>query len=63
MVPGTADTYTIMVSNSGPSTATGAKVADTIPAYLTGTTWTATETGGATGIHHPPAVATPSTTR
>ena len=53
MVPGTADTYTIVVSNSGPSTATGAKVADTIPAYLTGTTWTATATGGATGFTTP----------
>jgi uncharacterized repeat protein (TIGR01451 family) len=49
-VPGTSDTYTIVVSNSGPSTATGATVADTIPATLTGVTWTATQSGGATGF-------------
>ena len=47
---GHAVTYTIVVTNSGPSTATGATVADTVPAYLTGTTWTATATGGATGF-------------
>jgi uncharacterized repeat protein (TIGR01451 family) len=31
-------TYTIVVSNSGPSNAVGASVADTIPAAITGTT-------------------------
>ena len=50
VVPGTADTYTIVVTNSRPEHATGATVADTFPAYLTGATWTATATGGATGF-------------
>lgn len=46
-VPGGSVTYTITASNSGPSTATGATVADTLPASLTGT-WTASVAGGAT---------------
>jgi uncharacterized repeat protein (TIGR01451 family) len=41
--------YTIIVSNAGPSAVTGATVADTFPAALTGVTFTATPTGGATG--------------
>jgi uncharacterized repeat protein (TIGR01451 family) len=35
---GNAISYTIVVSNAGPSNATGASVADTIPAAITGTT-------------------------
>ena len=41
-------TYTIVVSNAGPLTATNATVTDTFPADLTGVTWTCTAAGGAT---------------
>jgi uncharacterized repeat protein (TIGR01451 family) len=50
-VPGNSITYTIVASNSGPSTATGASVTDPLalnPA-ISSDTWTATATGGATG--------------
>ena len=50
VTPGSAMTYTIVVSNSGPSTATGAAVADTFPAGISSDTWTATASGGATGF-------------
>jgi uncharacterized repeat protein (TIGR01451 family) len=49
-VPGTRDTYTIVVTNAGPSSVTGAMVTDTFPAIFTGVTFTATATGGATGF-------------
>ena len=42
---GTA-TYTIVVSNSGPSTATGATLTDTFPAALTVTAWSCTAAAG-----------------
>ena len=45
--PGGAVTYTIMVTNSGPSDAVGATVADTIPAGLTNVTWTSRTSGTA----------------
>src|SRR5262249_52991509 len=45
----TVVTYTIVVSNSGPSTATGATVADLVPGILTGVTYTSTATAGASG--------------
>jgi uncharacterized repeat protein (TIGR01451 family) len=48
-IPGNAISYTIVASNAGPSTATGATVADTIPANITGATWTAVYAGGASG--------------
>jgi uncharacterized repeat protein (TIGR01451 family) len=48
-VPGDTVTYTIVVTNAGPSTATGVAVADTLPTALTGATFTSTQTGGATG--------------
>lgn len=50
VVAGTAMTYTIVVSNSGPSDATGVKVADLFAAGFTNATYTATATGGATGF-------------
>ncbi len=46
---GTADTYTIVVSNSGPSFVTGATVTDNLPANLTGATWTAVYSGTGSG--------------
>ena len=46
-VPGTSITYTVVVSNpTGPSDAVGASVVDTLPASLTGATWTCTSAGG-----------------
>ncbi|MBW8878419.1 MAG: DUF11 domain-containing protein [Acidobacteria bacterium] len=45
--PGGSVTYTIVASNSGPSNATGATVADTFPASLT-CTWTCVGAGGGT---------------
>ncbi len=47
--PGSAVTYTIVVSNAGPDPSTGSIVTDTVPAALTGVTWTCGAlTGGAT---------------
>ncbi len=48
-VPGRSLTYTLVVSNLGPSTSTNALVQDTLPADVTGATWTVSYTGGATG--------------
>ncbi|MFD0724488.1 hypothetical protein, partial [Lysobacter brunescens] len=39
--------YQIVVTNAGPSNLVGASVADTLPAQLTGATWTCTATGSA----------------
>ncbi len=50
VVPGTSTTYTIVVSNAGPSNVTGATVADVFPAGITSAAFTATATGGATGF-------------
>ncbi|MEO5714168.1 MAG: hypothetical protein ABIT37_11830 [Luteolibacter sp.] len=47
-IPGNSVTYTITASNAGPSTATGATVADTLPAIISGATWTAVGAGGGT---------------
>jgi uncharacterized repeat protein (TIGR01451 family) len=51
-VPGTIITYTIVASNSGPSTATGVSVSDPLAAdpSISSDTWTASGTGGATGF-------------
>jgi fibronectin-binding autotransporter adhesin len=49
-VPGTNVTYTIVVTNNGPLAATGAKIGDVFAAILTGVTYTAVQTGGATGF-------------
>jgi uncharacterized repeat protein (TIGR01451 family) len=47
--PGAAVTYTIVVSNAGPDASNGSVVTDTVPASLTGVTWTCgSPTGGAT---------------
>jgi uncharacterized repeat protein (TIGR01451 family) len=47
---GQKDTYTIKVTNVGPSNATGATVTDTFPRMFTGVTFTATQSGGASGF-------------
>jgi uncharacterized repeat protein (TIGR01451 family) len=47
-VTGQPVTYAIVVSNAGPDTATGATVADTVPAAITGATWTCVGAGGGT---------------
>ena len=39
VVPGTSFTYTITVSNSGPSTATNVHVSDSFPADIVSDTW------------------------
>ena len=48
VIPGNNVTYTIVASNAGPSAVTGATVADTFPATLTGVTWTCVAAGGGT---------------
>lgn len=50
VVPGSLNTYTIVVTNAGPNAVTGATVVDNFPAAFTGVTYTATATGGATGF-------------
>jgi len=46
--PGGSVTYTIVVSNAGPSDVTGATVADTFPASITSANWACAPTGAAT---------------
>ena len=48
-VAGTKNTYTIVVTNAGPSNA-AAIVQDSFPATFTGVAFTATQTGGASGF-------------
>ena len=48
--PGGTLTYAIVVSNNGPSSVTGATIADTFGAAFASDTWTATSTGGASGF-------------
>src|SRR5262249_59015351 len=49
VTPGTSDTYTKVVSNSGPSTVTGATVGDSFPGIFTNDTFTSTASSGASG--------------
>src|SRR5262249_2850499 len=65
-LPGQPLTYTITVTNAGPSDIVGATVSDAFPPALTGATWTCTPSGGgscgaasgagdiATTVHLPP---------
>jgi len=46
ITPGTQTTYTIAVSNAGPSVVTGATVIDTLPNTLSNATWTCTASAG-----------------
>jgi uncharacterized repeat protein (TIGR01451 family) len=49
VIAGQSLTYTLIVTNSGPSTATNALVTDTFPTVLLNPTWTAVYSGGASG--------------
>ena len=49
-VAGQKNTYTIVVTNIGPSNVSGAVINDTFPSTFTGVTYTATQTGGASGF-------------
>ena len=46
VIPGTPISYTIVVSNAGPSAVVGAAIVDALPASLTSPTWTCAATGG-----------------
>ena len=46
VVPGSTTTYTIIVTNAGPSNAVGATVTDAVAPALTGVTWTCAGAGG-----------------
>ena len=48
-VPGTTSTYTIVVTNDGPTAVTGARVVDVMPAEFSSPTWTATYSAGSSG--------------
>jgi uncharacterized repeat protein (TIGR01451 family) len=49
-IPGDKVTYTIVVANNGPLDANTSNVTTTLPAALTGVTFTATQSGGVTGF-------------
>lgn len=46
VTPGTAITYTIVVTNAGPSAVTNAPVVDNLPAAISSATWTCSATAG-----------------
>jgi uncharacterized repeat protein (TIGR01451 family) len=48
--PGSSTTYTIVVSNNGPSDVTGATVSDVLPVEIISDTFTAVGSGGASGF-------------
>ncbi|HZS18564.1 MAG TPA: DUF11 domain-containing protein [Candidatus Udaeobacter sp.] len=50
VVPGRQYTYRISVSNTGPSDVSGAVIRDSFPNVFTGVSFTATQTGGASGF-------------
>ena len=53
VLPGTSDTYIIVVSNTGPSAVTGASVFDALPAGATAATWLATASSGGASVSGP----------
>ncbi len=50
VIAGATTTYTIVVSNSGPSDAAGAQIKDTLPAAISSASYTAVGSGGASGF-------------
>src|SRR5262249_20786888 len=52
-VPGGSTTYTVVVSNKGPSAVTGARVSGPLPAGATGGSWTATASSGGGSVSGP----------
>jgi uncharacterized repeat protein (TIGR01451 family) len=50
-VPGTKDTYTMVVTNVGPSNIAGAVINDSFPSTFSGVTYTASQIGGASGFN------------
>src|SRR5205085_719490 len=53
ITPGNTISYTLIVTNNGPSDVVGASVIDTFPASLTGATWTASITSGTGAVGAP----------
>jgi uncharacterized repeat protein (TIGR01451 family) len=49
VAPGDTDTYTIVVTNLGPGSVTGATISDAFPLDFEGATYTSIASGGATG--------------
>jgi uncharacterized repeat protein (TIGR01451 family) len=49
-VAGVQDTYTIVVTNLGPGTVSGASVADSFPSIFGNVSYAATQVGGASGF-------------
>src|SRR5262249_56236484 len=47
VVAGTSNTYTITITNSGPSNVSGVTVSDPLPTFFTNPTWTSPATGTA----------------
>jgi uncharacterized repeat protein (TIGR01451 family) len=51
MVAGAKNTYTVVVTNGGPSNVSGAVINDVFPSTFSGVRYTATQTGGASGFN------------
>ena len=57
-IPGESLTYTVVVSNNGPSDVSGAEIVDTLPSALTNVTYTSSVDGHGIGQYGPAAMAT-----
>jgi uncharacterized repeat protein (TIGR01451 family) len=53
VVPGTPNTYIIVVSNLGPSAVSGASLSDSLPSGVTAASWTVTQTSGGGAVTGP----------